>query len=100
MILLVGILFLATTGVLADCPSKDDSVTSLPNFDGDTLPCMYSGFINVDNSSDSNVFYWLFRNDDESKPLVVWLNGGPGSSSMIGLFLEQGPLQVTEEKAN
>lgn len=33
---------------------------------------------------------------DNTAPVVVWLNGGPGSSSMFGNFLENGPLIITE----
>lgn len=41
------------------------------------------------------MFYWFFRNTvDANLPLVLWINGGPGSSSMFGLFLENGPLRV------
>jgi len=30
-------------------------------------------------------------------PLVIFLNGGPGSSSMIALFTENGPLRVQKD---
>lgn len=41
------------------------------------------------------MFYWLFKNQNIPNPsLVLWLNGGPGSSSMFGLFMENGPLRV------
>jgi carboxypeptidase C (cathepsin A) len=55
----------------------------------------YSGYADV--SEDQHMFWWFFetRNGNASEaPLTVWINGGPGSSSMIGLFQELGPCGV------
>jgi hypothetical protein len=45
-----------------------------------------------------NFFFWLAkqRNHDPSSPnsLVVWLNGGPGCSSMVGMMFENGPFTL------
>ena len=45
-----------------------------------------------------NTFFWFIeaRQLPESAPLTVFINGGPGSSSMVGLFQEVGPCQVVE----
>lgn len=46
-----------------------------------------------------NTFYWYFeaQNNPQDSPLVIWMNGGPGASSMFGLFTENGPCNITQE---
>ena len=84
----------------AACTPTAHSVTSLPYFNAQqTLPCTYAGTFQTGLTAeqDHNLFYWFFRNtNDDSAPLVAWFNGGPGASSMPGLFYEQGPLRANK----
>lgn len=47
------------------------------------------------NATD-DMFYWLFksRNNVAEDPLVIWLTGGPGCSSEIAIFTENGPFKI------
>jgi cathepsin A (carboxypeptidase C) len=45
------------------------------------------------------LFYWFAGTDNYAeRPTILWTNGGPGSSSFWGFFLENGPYQITEQK--
>lgn len=46
----------------------------------------YSGYIELSPTMHS--FFWFFesRSNPDTDPVTLWLNGGPGSDSQIGLF--------------
>ncbi|CCF34407.1 carboxypeptidase Y [Colletotrichum higginsianum] len=57
----------------------------------------WSGLVPLDAERD--MFFWYFesRHQPQDAPLIIWLNGGPGASSLLGAFHEIGPCSVTED---
>ncbi|KAF3018849.1 hypothetical protein E8E14_006693 [Neopestalotiopsis sp. 37M] len=68
--------------------------TSLPDVDFD-IGESYSGLlsINEDLTAPEKLFFWFFPSSSSAaeKEIVIWLNGGPGCSSLEGLLQENGP---------
>ncbi|XP_057691420.1 probable serine carboxypeptidase CPVL [Corythoichthys intestinalis] len=56
----------------------------------------YAGYLTVNKKYNSNLFFWFFPAFMPSvdSPVLLWLQGGPGGSSMFGLFVEHGPYVV------
>ncbi|KAL2959346.1 hypothetical protein AAZX31_18G262600 [Glycine max] len=60
----------------------------------------FSGYVTVDDKNQRALFFYFAEAEKDalSKPLVLWLNGGPGCSSLgVGAFSENGPFRPKGE---
>lgn len=67
-----------------------------PGLDSDASFDQFSGYLTVDQHHQRNVFYWFVesQNDPKNDPVVLWTNGGPGCSGLLGLGTEHGPFII------
>lgn len=58
---------------------------------------VYSGYVDLDDNADKSIYYLLVEAVSwETAPLVIWINGGPGCSSLIGWGTENGPYLIAD----
>lgn len=79
---LFAITLLATTH-FCNCEAvlsqkEQDKVSKLPGQNFNVSFAHYSGFVTTNENLGRALFYWFFEavEDADSKPLVLWLNGG------------------------
>ncbi|KAL0082287.1 serine carboxypeptidase-domain-containing protein [Phycomyces blakesleeanus] len=80
--------------------AEDYRITHLPGIDVNTLPStQYAGHVEISPETNGHLFFWMIEQAQTTSPdkLIIWLNGGPGCSSMDGLFLENGPFRVNKD---
>ncbi|VFQ86891.1 unnamed protein product [Cuscuta campestris] len=76
---------------------KADKILSLPKQPPGVKFGQYSGYVTVDPRAGRSLFYYLAESPHNSsaKPLVLWLTGGPGCTSLG--FFEIGPYKVRSD---
>ncbi|KAL1441243.1 hypothetical protein MTO96_008665 [Rhipicephalus appendiculatus] len=59
----------------------------------------HAGFITVNKRYNSNIFFWFVpaEHQPKSAPVVLWMQGGPGTTSLLGFFSEHGPYRMNED---
>ncbi|XP_064102182.1 lysosomal protective protein-like isoform X2 [Macrobrachium nipponense] len=89
----LALLVVATIHCASSAPAEDE-ITDLPGL-GYTVPFKhYSGYLT--GSEGKQLHYWFTESSNNPKddPVMLWMNGGPGCSSLLGLFTELGPYRI------
>lgn len=97
-ILPISILILCNISGYLFAP-QEDLVVGL--FDDIYKHPLYSGYLNTNDAN--RKLHYLFapsQNNTDSDPVVLWLNGGPGCSSLLGFLQEHGPVIIQDFATN
>jgi len=87
---------MATALLLARAAPEEELVTKL----GDQITFKtktYSGYLDASVGKSLHYVFTESQADPAKDPLLIWFNGGPGCSSLLGFFQENGPWVVYDE---
>ncbi|XP_075670872.1 serine carboxypeptidase-like 25 isoform X1 [Castanea sativa] len=98
MVLVLLVALVCASHVTINEEEEADRILQLPGQPKVSFQ-QYSGYVTVNHVAGRALFYWLTEADHNplSKPLVIWLNGGPGCSSVAyGASEEIGPFRINK----
>ncbi|GAB9468138.1 Serine protease family s10 [Globisporangium polare] len=82
----------------ATFPGAKDQIEDLFGLPDEYTSRLFSGYLSLHNGGEAFYFFAESQSETpESDPVLLWLNGGPGASSLAGCFSENGPLLVSPD---
>uniref|UniRef100_A0A914LVR4 Carboxypeptidase n=1 Tax=Meloidogyne incognita TaxID=6306 RepID=A0A914LVR4_MELIC len=77
--------------------NPDEIIDKLPLLDFKLNFKHYSGYLQISKTKFLHYMLTNSKNNPEKDPVIFWYNGGPGCSSLLGLFTELGPYLLNKD---
>jgi cathepsin A (carboxypeptidase C) len=93
LLLLLSLVYVSVIGRI-----DEHEVNNLPHQDIELRSRHYSGLIELSSPHEGRFVHYVFIESEDSperNPVTVWFNGGPGCSSLEGMFTENGPYSMS-----
>ena len=81
---------------LAAAKPEEDRVLYLPEMGNFDKFAAFSGYVDISKGKKIHYMFVESQTSPTTQPVVIWFNGGPGCSSMLGFAQEHGPFVVPD----